>query len=84
MKNANSALFSHYENPENKREEQKSENAVIEIVGKSLFVFDGNNIDRIFFNRMYRNPWFDRIIMSLICISTLTLAFESPLDNPNG
>lgn len=30
------------------------------------------------------HAFFDRFILILICISTLTLAFETPLDNPKG
>lgn len=34
--------------------------------------------------RVYKDPWFDRVIMALIFISTITLAFESPLNDPEG
>lgn len=54
------------------------------LVGKALCVFGPDNRIRIFANMIYTHPFFDRFILALIGISTLTLAFETPLDNPKG
>jgi len=54
------------------------------LVGKALCIFGPDNRIRIFANMIYTHPFFDRFILTLIGISTLTLAFETPLDNPKG
>lgn len=54
------------------------------LIGSSLCIFGPDNRIRIFAHMIYSHPFFDRFILILIGISTLTLAFESPLDNPKG
>lgn len=52
--------------------------------GTSLFCLGPENKCRNAINRFVWNKWFERIILTLIIISTITLALETPLDNPNG
>jgi hypothetical protein len=54
------------------------------LVGRCLFMFGPENRIRIFAHMICSHPYFDRFILILICISTVTLAFETPLDNPMG
>ena len=57
--------------------------------GKSFFIFDQSNCFRETIIKLV-DPmitdfkWFENLILLLICISTINLAFESPLDNPNS
>ena len=53
-------------------------------MGRSLFIFGPENRIRIFSHLIYSHRFFDRFILFLIGISTLTLAFESPLQDPQG
>lgn len=52
--------------------------------GKSLFCMTSQNELRRFCYKSANNPWFDRIVLILITISTILLAVESPLDDPNS
>ena len=52
--------------------------------GRSLFCLGPNNSLRIMCHTLVENKWFTRIILVLICISTITLALETPLDDPEG
>jgi hypothetical protein len=42
------------------------------------------NSFRLFCWKTCTNPWFDRIVLILITISTILLAMESPLDDPES
>ena len=35
-------------------------------------------------NTLIENKWFDYVIMGLITISSIALAFENPLNNPDS
>ena len=41
-----------------------------------------NNCLRVACHKFVENKWFQNIILLLIVISTITLALETPLDNP--
>ena len=56
----------------------------VPLTGVSLFCLKPRNGLRILCHRLVQNWWFEKIILTLICISTITLALETPLDNPNG
>jgi hypothetical protein len=56
----------------------------IEIQGRSLFIFGPENKIRIFANILFSHRYFDRFILVLIMISTITLAFDSPMVDPFG
>lgn len=47
-------------------------------VDKSLCCLKYNNPIRVLSIRLIQNPWWDRIVMALIVISTLFLAFDQP------
>mmetsp|Transcript_30932 Transcript_30932/g.38247 ORF Transcript_30932/g.38247 Transcript_30932/m.38247 type:complete len:80 (-) Transcript_30932:2848-3087(-) len=53
-------------------------------MGKSLFCLGPENRFRLAVHAFVENIWFGRIILTLIVISTLTLALETPLDDPKG
>lgn len=50
----------------------------------SLFCMGPDNCLRNAMNRFVENWWFEKIILTLIIISTITLALETPLDDPQG
>jgi len=52
--------------------------------GNSLCCLSKTNGFRSFCYGAMTNPWFDRVVMALITVSTLLLAVESPLMDPNG
>lgn len=54
------------------------------LICHSLFCLGPNNGFRWLVYKFIMNKWFDRIILTLIIISTMTLALETPLDDPNG
>lgn len=54
------------------------------IEGRSLFIFGEENYLRIILSRIVSHPRFDNFILILIFLSTIHLALESPLDNPDG
>jgi len=56
----------------------------LEIEGRSLFIFGPENKIRIFANLFINHPFFERVILALILISTVTLAFDSPMVDPSG
>jgi hypothetical protein len=76
----------HYEELEAKQSNKNDSGFILrdKLISRSLFIFGPENRIRIFANLVYRHRFFDRFILFLICISTLTLAFESPLENPKG
>ena len=53
-------------------------------MGKSLYLFGKKNIIRKFCSTIVSHKIFEAIIIILICVSTLTLAFENPLQDPNS
>lgn len=52
--------------------------------GKSLFLFGPDNTFRAICNSLSRHPAFEWFIIFLIVVSTVTLAIEHPLDNPDS
>lgn len=55
-----------------------------ELEGKSLWLFSNDNRLRLFLSKVVNHPVFESIIIFLIVVSTLTLALEGPLDNPES
>jgi voltage-dependent calcium channel R type alpha-1E len=76
----------HYEEMDSKSQSKKDSGFTLKdkLIGRSMFIFGPENRIRVFANLVYSHPYFDRFILFLISISTLTLAFESPLENPKG
>ena len=54
------------------------------LYGRALFCFGPENKFRILMHNIDRSVYFVNAILVLIVISTITLALESPLDNPEG
>lgn len=54
------------------------------LMGKSLYLFDEDNALRRFCATITRHWIFDNIVIVLIIISTVSLAFEHPMDDPNS
>jgi hypothetical protein len=52
------------------------------ITGNSMWCLGPNNKFRFECYRMVIHPWFDRIILTFIAISTILLAIDTPLDDP--
>ena len=52
--------------------------------GVSLWLFKKNNGFRKICWVVCTHKWFDNTILFLIVVSTLTLAVETPFDDPNG
>jgi len=57
---------------------------VVQLSGKSLYLFDDENGLRKVCNKVVGHPYFDSLILFLIGFSTILLTLESPLDDPNG
>ena len=52
--------------------------------GRSLYIFKDENALRKFFFAVTSHWVFDAVIIVLIIVSTVTLAFEHPLEDPNS
>jgi len=62
----------------------KSNKKTLNIKGNSLWCFASNNgFRRLIFN-IVNHAMFDWIILIFICVSTIMLAMEAPLDNPHS
>lgn len=57
---------------------------VFKASGFSLFCLSETNPLRKFFIDLTKNKYFENTILTLIAISTINLALESPLDKPNN
>ena len=53
-------------------------------MGKALFCLSPTNGLRLLCHKIVGNKWFKNTILILILISTVTLALETPLDDPEG
>lgn len=51
---------------------------------RAFFIFGATNPLRVAAARLVDWVWFDRLILTLICISSLLLAIDSPLDDPKS
>ena len=54
------------------------------MTGYALFCLGPKNKFRNAVNAFVNHKWFERVILTLIIISTITLALETPLDDPDG
>ena len=52
--------------------------------GKSLFLFGPDSKFRIMVNRIVTFYLFDPVILLVIGVSTITMAVDNPLNDPNG
>jgi len=64
--------------------EATEEVELLPLEGRALFCLGPENIFRIYVYKLVENWWFQQTILLLIIISTITLALETPLDNPDG
>ena len=58
--------------------------AIPELEDNSLFCLGPENRFRLVVYSLVNKSWFNNFILLIITISTVTLAFENPLDNPHG
>ena len=67
-------------------EEEKKVVKIPDVVGTSLFIFTEDNFCglRTKAMKLVNNGKFDNIILTLIAISTINLAIETPFDDENG
>lgn len=68
--------------PPQTEDDSMSEEHVLE--GKSLYCMTPENGFRQGVYRFVENKWFKNVILLLIIVSTVTLALDSPLDDPEG
>ena len=52
--------------------------------GKSLYLFSVNNPLRVFLHKIRYWAYFDNVILVLIIISSILLALDNPLNDPDG
>ena len=76
--------MAHYDTGSAWAVEKDSVEDVRKMSGRSLFCFSEENGCRYAFWKISTHKVFDNFILFLIVISTLTLAIESPFDDPNG
>jgi hypothetical protein len=63
---------------------QSSQDRVSPHKPSTFFLLGADNPVRMLCSRMIENPSFDQFILVLICISSVSLAMDSPLLNPNS
>jgi voltage-dependent calcium channel L type alpha-1D len=51
---------------------------------KSLYLFSNTQAFRIFCIKISESHWFENFILLMISISSVALAFENPLNDPEG
>ena len=67
------------------KEKEKLQKSVFKALkGKSLFIMGPMNRLRLFCSKIVCKPSFDNIILIFIGISTILLALENPLNDPEG
>ena len=54
------------------------------LTGKSLFLFSGDNAVREFLHTVVKSWIFEGVIILFIIASSVILAFEHPLEDPNS
>lgn len=54
------------------------------LTGKSLFLMNGNNPLRVLVGRLVNSRYFESFIMLLIAISSVLLALDNPLNDPES
>jgi len=69
---------------EKKEREIKQRTFFQELEGRSLFIFSTTNPFRLLCSKIVSHYTFDNIILLLIGVSTIFLALENPLNNPEG
>ena len=52
--------------------------------GRSLFIFSKTNIIRRLIIKIINNSWFEFFILIVILMSSITLAIDSPLNDPDS
>jgi hypothetical protein len=62
----------------------KPKGKIIDLVGNCLFVMSPENPFRMLCAKVVGHPYFDTLILLLIGFSTVLLALENPLDDPQS
>ena len=57
---------------------------VIPLQGRSFYLFAPSNPVRLFCAATVSHKYFDPFVLTMICISTMMLTLENPLNDPNG
>ena len=74
----------HYDIHSNFAVEIEGKKEIREMTGTSLCCLKPENCLREFCYKLSTHSWFDNFILILIIVSTVTLAIETPMDNPEG
>ncbi|CDW83245.1 voltage-gated ion channel superfamily [Stylonychia lemnae] len=72
-----------FEDITNKTQSIKNKSDII-MRGKSFYLFSPKNSFRRAMHRIVSHRFFDPFILSMILLSTIMLAIDNPLDDPNG
>jgi len=86
FKNNNSTMshvFEHYSMVKRSSTIRKN-NMSVSLNGNSLCCFDSKNGFRNLCANIVTHKWFDWIILLFICVSTILLAMESPMNDPRS
>ena len=62
----------------------QSQHDLSDVQGTSLFVFGSHHRLRVACAKLSKNNYFNNVILLFILASTITLALDTPLENPNG
>lgn len=54
------------------------------LMGKALFIFGPTNAIRLFTHKIFSWKHFDNVILVIIIISSILLAIDNPLNDPDG
>jgi len=66
------------------KKQRSTKKSIHDVKGRSLFIFSATNRFRLFMANVCKHRFFDTFILLFIGVSTIMLAIESPLDDPNG
>ena len=65
-------------------DESGKNSSVIPLEGRSLFLFRADNPVRQFCAATVSHRYFDPFVLTMICVSTMMLTLENPLNDPDG
>lgn len=63
---------------------KKRKNKRTNLEGKSLFILSKDSSIRIFVTKIYDNTLFEYFSNTIVILTTIMLAIDSPLDDPNS
>jgi hypothetical protein len=83
MKSSKGKKKNLFEDITNKSQTIKNKSDII-MRGKAFFILSSNNYFRRGLYKIVIHRFFDPFILSMILLSTILLAIDNPLDDPNG